>query len=100
VYGCSGNKKAGAGRMTIMESKPGERLVIKIQFFKPFAATNTITFALAPAAKGTEVNWSMEGRNNLMGKAFCMFMDMDKHVGKDFEQGLANIEAATQMAAV
>src|SRR4051812_25159071 len=63
VYGWSGNKKAGAGRMTIAESKPSERLVIRIEFFKPFAATNTITFALAPVATGTQVVWSMEGRN-------------------------------------
>ena len=31
----------------------------------------------------------MAGRNGFCGKAFCMFMNMDKMVGKDFEAGLA-----------
>jgi hypothetical protein len=42
----------------------------------------------------------MTGENNFMGKAFCMFMDMDKLVGSDFEKGLAAMKtvAARQTA--
>jgi uncharacterized protein YndB with AHSA1/START domain len=96
VYAWSGNNKVGEGRMTILESKPAERVVIKLQFFKPFAATNQATFTLAPAAAGTRVTWSMDGRNTLMGKVFSLFMDMDKMIGKDFEKGLANLNTAAQ----
>jgi hypothetical protein len=32
----------------------------------------------------------MTGRHNFISKAFCMFMNMDKTVGGDFEKGLAN----------
>jgi hypothetical protein len=34
----------------------------------------------------------MSGKNNFVSKAFCMFMDMDKTVGGDFEKGLANLK--------
>jgi hypothetical protein len=31
-----------------------------------------------------------------MSKAFCMFMDMDKMIGGDFERGLAAMKATTE----
>ena len=36
----------------------------------------------------------MEGQNNFMSKAFQLFMSMDKMIGKDFEEGLANMGRA------
>jgi hypothetical protein len=88
VYRWSGNKKVGEGRMTIENSSP-EKIVIKLEFLKPFKATNTATFTFTPDAGGTHVTWTMDGRNNFMAKAFHMLMDMDKLVGNDFEKGLA-----------
>src|SRR5690348_16540178 len=41
VYEWSGNKKVGEGRMTLMDSRPSELLRIKLEFLKPFKATNT-----------------------------------------------------------
>ncbi|MFP2908575.1 SRPBCC family protein [Pyxidicoccus sp. 3LFB2] len=103
VYAWSGNSKAGEGRMTILESRPGERVSIKMEFFKPFAATNQATFTFAPSGTGTRVTWSMEGENTLMGKAISAFLDMDTLLGKNFEEGLANldrvVQAGTQKAA-
>lgn len=96
VYAWSGNSKAGEGRMTILESRPGERVSIQMEFFKPFAATNQATFTLAASEKGTQVTWSLEGENTLMGKAISAFLDMDKLLGKDFEEGLANLDTAAQ----
>jgi hypothetical protein len=63
----------------------------KLEFFKPFAATNDAEFAFRPAGSGTEVTWTMRGRNNFIGKAMCLVFDMDKMVGGDFEKGLAGI---------
>lgn len=96
VYAWSGNSKAGEGRMTILESRPGERVSIRMEFFKPFAATNQATFTLAASENGTRVTWSMEGENTLMGKAISAFLDMDSLLGKDFEAGLANLDTAVQ----
>ena len=40
-YAWTGNKEVGAGRMTITESRPDELLRIRLEFLKPFPATNT-----------------------------------------------------------
>lgn len=95
-YAWSGNNKSGEGRMTILENKPGELITIKLEFTRPFSATNQTTFKLEPSGNGTRVSWIMEGKNTFMGKAMSAFMSMDKLLGKDFEQGLANLDAAAQ----
>jgi uncharacterized protein YndB with AHSA1/START domain len=95
-YSWAGNNKAGAGRMTIVECKPSEQLVIKLEFTKPFAQTNQTTFKLSPTANGTTVQWIMEGESNFVHKAFSVLMDMDKLVGKQFEEGLASLNTAAQ----
>lgn len=98
-YAWNGNDKAGEGRMTILESKPCERVTIKLEFTRPFTATNQVNFVLAPADGGTRVSWIMDGKNNFMMKVMCIFMNMDKMVGKDFEEGLANLGRLSQSEA-
>jgi hypothetical protein len=91
TYYWNGNQKAGEGRMTILESNPDEHISIKLEFMKPFKSTNQAIFRLTPGGSGTNVNWIMTGNNNFVGKMFYPFMD--KAVGKDFEQGLANLNS-------
>jgi uncharacterized protein YndB with AHSA1/START domain len=96
VFGWAGNREVGAGRMTIIESRVPERVCFKLEFLKPFAATHTAEFTFAPAADGaTTVTWSMSGENNFFSRALCMFVDLDKVVGRDFELGLENLRALT-----
>ena len=99
VYQWAGNDQVGEGRMTITEATPPSRIVIKLEFLKPFAATNTTTFTFEPAGQGTRVVWAMTGRNDLMGKAFSLFMDMDAMVGGDFEKGLAALKVLAEAEA-
>jgi hypothetical protein len=87
-----GNKDVGEGRMTIVESRPGELVRIKLEFFKPFTATNTAEFTFKPAGNQTAVTWSMSGQNNFIAKALQLVFDMDKMVGGDFETGLASLK--------
>lgn len=91
-----GNKKAGEGRMTITESQPSTHLVTALEFIRPFAASNVAAFALAPVPGGVAVTWSMTGRNNFMLKAFGLFANMDQLIGKDFEEGLANLKRVAE----
>lgn len=99
VYSWEGNNEVGAGRMTLTESRPSEFVRIKLEFLKPFAAVNTTEFSFAPqGSDATAVTWSMEGKNNFMSKAFCLFMNMDKMVGGDFEKGLAQMKAVAENA--
>src|SRR5215218_3362800 len=48
VYAWIGNKKVGQGRMTIVESLPGELIRLRLEFLKPFAATNMAEFTFEP----------------------------------------------------
>lgn len=38
------------------------------------------------------MTWSMDGKNNFVAKAICLFMDMDQMVGEKYEEGLANLK--------
>jgi hypothetical protein len=95
-YAWAGNDQVGEGRMTIVESRSDERIGIKLEFLKPFAATNQTTFTFAPEAGGTRVVWRMQGHNNYMMKAVSLFMNMDKLVGADFERGLGQMKSAAE----
>jgi len=96
IYSWVGNNEVGEGRMTITESRPNDLIGIKLEFLKPFAATNTTEFTFKPEGDQTVVTWSMFGENNLMSKAFGLFMNMDKMVGGDFEKGLAQMKAVAE----
>ncbi|HSI63982.1 MAG TPA: SRPBCC family protein [Candidatus Saccharimonadia bacterium] len=99
AYAWVGNSEVGEGKMTITDSRPNEKVDFKLEFFKPFAATNAADFKFAPEGDKTKVTWSMNGKHNFVGKAICMFMDMDKMVGGDFEQGLATMKANAEKEA-
>ncbi|CAN7355488.1 SRPBCC family protein [Pararhizobium sp. LjRoot255] len=96
VYAWDGSGKAGAGRMEIVESAPSSKILIKLDFSRPFEAHNTATFTLAPAAQGTTVTWSMDGASPLIAKIMGLFFDMDQMIGKDFAQGLENLKAIAE----
>ena len=76
-----GNDEVGVGKMTITESRPGEVVVFRLDFKKPFEATNTAEFSFVPDGEATVVTWSMFGTNNFISKAVGLFLDCDKMVG-------------------
>lgn len=96
IYSWVGNKKVGQGRMTILESRPSEMVQIRLEFLKPFKATNTAEFTFKAEGDQTKVIWSMFGKKGFMFKAFGMLMDMDKMIGGDFEKGLAAMKAVVE----
>lgn len=95
VYGWSGNGKAGSGRMEILESGPS-KVVIKLDFLKPFEAHNTAIFVLEPQGDATRVVWSMEGPQPFVAKLMSLVFNMEKMVGPDFEKGLADLKRAAE----
>lgn len=94
TYAWQGNRKAGEGRMEIIEASEPEALVIKLDFLKPFKSQNTTRFALTAEGDTTEVVWTMVGPTTLMTKIMGIFKSMDKMIGPDFEKGLAKLQAA------
>ena len=96
VYEWEGNNKVGKGRMEILNTVPNARIVIKLDFFKPFEAHNTAEFLLSAEGDGTRVTWAMFGPQPFMAKLMGLFMNMDKMVGKDFERGLAQLKGVAE----
>jgi hypothetical protein len=96
IYSWVGNPKVGEGRMTIERSVTPSVVALKLEFFKPWKATNQTTFSFDAAGAGTKVTWAMEGENGFGGKAFSLLMNMDKVVGRDFERGLAALKDVTE----
>lgn len=95
-YKWVGNKNVGEGQMTITESRPGELVRIRLEFLKPFAAVSESVFTFRPEGNETVTNWTMNGRNSFMAKAMCLFMNMDKMIGGQFEKGLANMKSVVE----
>ena len=97
VYSWVGNAKVGEGRMTIEQSEEPSLVELKLEFIKPWQATNATTFSFTPAEGGTKVTWAMEGENRSFGaKAFAVVMNMDQMVGRDFEKGLASLKTLAE----
>lgn len=92
VYEWEGNPKVGSGRMEILESSPPSRLLIKLDFLKPFEAHNQAEFVFAAEGPSTRVTWAMTGPQAFPMKLMGLFMNMDRMVGSDFEKGLASIK--------
>jgi len=96
VYAWDGNKNVGSGRMEILEANSPSKIVIKLDFLKPFEAHNTAEFTMLPQGGATNVIWVMHGPAPFMSKVMQVFMNMDRMIGKDFEAGLAKLKAASE----
>lgn len=97
VYAWEG-RKAGTGRMEILQSRPGRRIVIQLVFLKPMKATNLAEFTFEPDGDATRVTWSMSGRHTMVTRLMHSVLGLDKMVGKDFEAGLASLKSIADRA--
>ncbi|MFZ6757730.1 SRPBCC family protein [Undibacterium sp. Ji50W] len=96
VYAWQGNKQLGEERMEILETRPHDYLRLQINFYKPFAAQNTIEFKLESQAGKTVVSHAMFGPSNFMSKLMGTFFNMDKMVGGKFDEGLQSLKAIAE----
>src|SRR2546430_8296006 len=60
IYTWAGNDQVGEGRMTITESHPSDLIKIKLEFIKPWAATNATNFTFNSQGNQTAVKWTMD----------------------------------------
>ena len=96
AYAWEGNSKVGEGRMEILESSPSSKIVIKLDFIKPFEGHNTAEYTLVTNGDATEVTWAMYGPSPFISKVMQVFVSMDSMIGKDFEAGLASMKALAE----
>jgi uncharacterized protein YndB with AHSA1/START domain len=91
VFEWEGNQNVGHGRQEIVEAVPCSKVTTRLNFYKPFKGENMAEFLFEPTNGGTLVRWVMYGPLNAIARVLCF--DMDKMIGKDFEEGLASIKA-------
>ena len=96
IYAWDGNKNVGAGQMEITESSTPSKVVIKLDFLKPFEGHNLAEFTMEPRGDATAVTWLMHGPRSYVHKLMSTLINMDKMIGKDFEAGLANLKAVSE----
>src|SRR5215510_944695 len=95
TYAWEGNKDVGQGSMEIVESGP-RKVLIKLDFVKPFEAHNMGEFLMDAKGDGTSVTWAIQGPSPYISKVVGTFMDIDDMIGRDFEKGLADLKAAAE----
>src|SRR6202023_950901 len=61
VYAWDGNSNVGSGRMEILDASAPSKIVIKLDFFKPFEGHNTAEFTMLPQGDATTLVWAMRG---------------------------------------
>jgi len=96
TYAWQGDSNVGEGRMEIVESAPPNKVVIKLDFLKPFEAHNTAEFTLEPKGDGTLVTWAIYGPSAYVTKVMGLFFNIDTMIGRDFEAGLADLKTAAE----
>lgn len=97
-YAWKGNRKAGAGRMTISAVEPGSSVDVDLEFIKPMSSNNRVRFDIVPSTDGVEVTWTMTGKTSGLFSLLGRIVPMDKFAGKDFEKGLAALKARAENA--
>ena len=95
-YAWEGNSKVGTGRMEITESAAPSKIVIRLDFLKPFEAHNTAEFSFARQGEATTVTWAMFGPSPYVSKLMGLVFNMDRMVGGQFETGLANLKKISE----
>lgn len=88
----------GTGQAVIVESIPNRSVKTQLTYTKPMKMEQLAEVSLTPAEGGTVVRWSVNGHSPLISRIFCIFMDVDKTVGGEFEKGLANLKRIVEPA--
>ncbi len=96
VYNWTGNKDVGAGRMEIIESLSATKLVLKLDFSAPFEAHNQVEFVLAKEGEATRLAQAMHGPSPFISKLMGLVFNMDKMVGRKYEESLAAIKVLAE----
>jgi len=96
VYAWDGNKNVGSGRMEILDTSVPSKILIKLDFFKPFEGHNTAEFTMLPQGDATLLTWTMHGPAVFMSKVMQVFMNLDHMIGKDFEVFFFNLTELTE----
>lgn len=89
------SKKEGRGNMEFTHVEPNRRVDYKLGF-PDLNMNSTGSLVLSAAGDGTDVAWVHTGDTGSNPLKHYLAVAMDRMVGPDFEQGLANLKAAAE----
>jgi len=92
----SDHKQVGHGEQEIIKIEEGKLMESELRFLKPFKSTSNGFFHTKEANGGTEVTWGFYGSHKAPMNVMMMFFNMEKAVGKDFEEGLADLKSTLE----
>jgi hypothetical protein len=88
-----GNDEVGEGEQEMMKIVEGKRIENELRFKTPWESTSKAIFTTVPIDdSSTQVSWILEGTMPYPSNIMSLFMNMDEMIGKDFEEGLANLK--------
>lgn len=88
-----GNKEVGEGEQKITRIIDGELMETRLKFFKPFRSESDAYIKVDRVDEGmSEVTWGFSGEHKFPMRIFMLFMNMEKHLGQDFEYGLRKLK--------
>lgn len=96
AYAWDGNKEIGAGSLELTEVVAPKKVVMRLDFTRPMEGHNVAGYEVAPVAGGSEVTWYITGPMPFVSKVMCVFMNMDKMIGGEFEKGLADLKTIAE----
>ena len=89
----SDHKQVGSGEQEIVNIVENEKIETELRFLKPWKSVSQGYIKVADEGNNkTKVVWGFYGDAKLPMSIFMLFMNMDKAVGKDFEEGLAKLK--------
>ncbi|ETN95928.1 SRPBCC family protein [Zhouia amylolytica] len=88
-----GNKDVGEGEQEITHIKENDIVETQLRFIKPWKSVSDAYLKVTEISDNTtRVSWGFQGVNKFPMRIFMLFMNMDKAVGKDFEEGLNQLK--------
>ena len=88
-----GNKEVGTGEQEIISITENKSINSQLRFFKPWKSQSDAYLSVTEVdANSTTVVWGFSGVNKPPSNIFFLFFNMDKTVGKDFEEGLDDLK--------
>lgn len=91
-------EKLGTGSATVIDSVPNLLVRTKLEYVKPYVMEQEALITIQQVGNDNVVIWKVKGKNNFMGRLMCLFMNMDKMVGDNFESGLSNLKQIVEAA--
>lgn len=88
------SETVGTGEQEIKSISDGERIETEIRFKAPFESTANVYFTTESAGENTtKVKWGFTSTMPRPMNLMTLFLNLDDALGKDYEQGLANLKS-------